>query len=286
VGVKFFGQYLLEKNIIKPHELIEAVEYQNLKNLFFGEYAISKGYLTQEDVERIKNEQRHLDMKFGEIAVRLGLLTPAQVEEILTMQKNDHVFIGEALVEKGFLTRDVLERELRLFKEDQKRYLTGNIIIPPGVRHPEIVREMVSITQKMLQRLSHLNIKINHGFIGNIEPKRNFLLISVILHGSAHYEYAFSTSQEMSRLIASAFINVDPQNEQTEILSDGVREFCNITCGNIIARLALQGKKMDINPPEEIVFSDDGYHLVRGRKAIYYPLISPVGESILILIEE
>ena len=55
--VKFFGQYLLEKNIITPQQLIEAVEYQESKNLKFGEYALSKGYLTAKDVEKIQNEQ-------------------------------------------------------------------------------------------------------------------------------------------------------------------------------------------------------------------------------------
>lgn len=285
MGVKFFGQYLLEKNIIKTHELIEAVEYQELKNLQFSEYALSRGYFTEKDIDKIRNEQKRVDMRFGETAVKLNILTPAQVEEILTMQKNDHVFIGEALVKKDFLTRDVLERELVLFKEDQSIYAVGEIMTPDGVKNPEIVKDTVGLTQKMLQRIAHLNIKVGDGFISNNEPQKNFLLISVSINGNFKYEYALLSSHEISKLITSAIIGEDVKSESRELISDGVREFCNITCGNIIVKLSQRGKRMDINPPEEVIFFADGYHLVKGRKAIYYPLVSPKGNSTLILIE-
>lgn len=285
MGIKFFGQFLLGKNIIKPQELIKAVEYQESRNLRFGEYALSKGYLTEKDIERIQNEQKRTDMQFGEIAVKLGILNSAQVKEILTMQKNDHIFIGEALAEKGFLSRGVLERELALFKADQSKYITGEIIILGGTENPEIVRDMVDMTQKMLQRMAYINVKVDHGFISNEEPQRNFLLISVLLSGSLKYEYAISSSLETSRLIASKIIGEEIKEESREVMADGVKEFCNITCGNIIAKIAKRGKTVDISPPEEVVYSVDGYHLIKGRNAIYYPLISPKGDITLILVK-
>ncbi len=285
MAVKFFGQYLLEKNIITPRQLIEAVEYQASKNLKFGEYALSKGYLTAKDIERIQNEQKRVDMQFGEIAVKLNILTPAQIQEILTMQKNDHIFIGDALIIRGFLTRGVVERELALFKEDQSKYATGEIFVPAGVGNPEIVKDIASLTQKMLQRMANLNVKIGDGFISNNEPRENFLIISVSLRGSPSYEYVFSSSQEISEIVASAIMNEEIKGGSKEDISDGVREFCNITCGNIIAKLSQRGKSLDISPPHEVPLSSGGYHIVRGRRAVYYPLISPEGESILVLIE-
>ncbi len=284
MAVKFFGQYLLEKNIIRPQDLVEAVEYQESKNQSFGECAMSKGYLTMEDVKKIQNEQIKTDMQFGEIAVKSGLLTPDRVEEILTIQKNNRIFIGRALVEKGFITREILDRELALFKEDQRKYVTGEIITPDGIENPEIVKDIVDMTQKMLQRLTRLNIKAGEGFITDAEPEKNFLLISVSLSGSHRYEYVFSSSHEISRLIASAFIDEEIQNDQTNIIADGVKEFCNITCGNIIAKLSLRGLIIDISPPEEVNFSANGYNLLKGREALYYTLTSPRGDSTLIVI--
>ncbi len=286
MAVKFFGQYLLEKNIIKPHELIEAVKYQDSKNRSIGEYAVSMGYLTEKDVEKICNEQKRVDMRFGDLAVKLGLLTPAQVKEILTMQINERILIGEAMVEKGFLTRDVLDRELDLFQKDQSKYKTGRILTPAGVNNPKVIKEMVELTQKMLQRLTRLTIKVGNGYMSTEEPYKNFLLVSVSLRGSAEYEYIFSSSQEIANLIAASFIGDDVQNEPYTVIIDSVKEFCNITCGNIIAKLYKGGEKIDINPPEDAVFSDGSYHVVNGREAIYYPLISIKGKSTVILIEE
>lgn len=285
MGVKFFGQYLLEKKTITPQQLIEAVEYQESKNLKFGEYALSKGYLKRTDIIRIQNEQKRVDMQFGEVAVKLNILTPTQVLEILTMQKNDHVYIGDALVIKGFITKGVLERELALFKEDQSKYAAGEIHVPEGVSNPDIVKDVVNLTQKMLQRIAYLNIKVGEGFISTNEPEENYILVSVALHGTLNYIYGFSSSQEVARLIASSIIGEEVKDDTKDIISDGVKEFCNITCGNIIAKLSQRGKNVDISPPTEIVFENDGYHLVEGKKAVHYRLASPVGGSYLILVE-
>ena len=285
MGIKFFGQYLLEKNLIKPEHLIQAVEYQESKKLKFGEYALAKGYLTEKDIARIQAEQRRTDMKFGELAVKLGIITSAQVEEILTRQKNDHIFIGQALVEKGFLTSQVLERELALFKADQSRYISEEVTIPQGAANPDIIKDIVDLTQKMLLRVAYLNVKIGSGYLSNKEPEKNFLLVSVYLHGSLQYHYAVSASQEMSKLITSKIIGEDIEDMTGEVIADGVKEFCNITCGNIIAKMAQKGKPADISPPMEIAYSDKGYQLLKGKNAVYYPLISPKGEITLILVQ-
>ncbi|MBI5050478.1 MAG: chemotaxis protein CheX [Nitrospirae bacterium] len=286
MAVKFFGQYLLEKNIIKPEQLIQAVDYQESRKLKFGEYALSKGYLTEKDIARIQAEQRRTDMKFGELAVKLEIITPAQVEEILTMQKNDHIFIGQAMVEKGFLTSQVLERELALFKADQSRYISEEITIPQGVDNPEIIKNIVDLTQKMLLRMAYLNVKLGSGYLSNKEPEKNFLLVSVHLHGSIQYHYAVSASQEMSKLIASKIIGEDIEDMTREVIADGVKEFCNIVCGNIIAKIAQKGKTVDISPPMEMVYSDKGYQLLKGKNAVYYPIVSPKGDLMLIVVQE
>ncbi len=285
MAIKFFGQYLLEKNIIKPNELIEAVEFQEHKNLRFGDYALLKGYITDDDVERFLHKQQQVDMMFGELAIKLGMLTAEQVEEILLIQKNDHVLIGEVLVQKGFITKDVLEKELSLFKSEQRRYDSEGIITPPGIDNPEIVKEIVTLSQKMIERIVNINTRIEEGYVSSDEPDESFLIVSILLFGKHKYEYVLSASQEISKLIASAVIGKDIMDGSREIISEGVKEFCNIVCGNIIAKLSQKGKSMDIKPPEEIVFASNGYNLVRGRTAIYYPLASPKGLSTLILIE-
>jgi CheY-specific phosphatase CheX len=285
MAVKFFGQYLLEKNIIKREELLEAVEFQKSKNMDFGECAFAKGYITDKDLANLKSAQKQVDMKFGEVAIKLNILTPEQVEDVLDMQKKNHIFLGEALIEKGILTSDVAERELSLFNQDQSKYITGDIKTPDGIKNTDAVKSMVDMTQKMYQRIARLQVKVDDGFVTGSEPSKSFLLASISLHGSLKYEYALSLSREISALIASAIIGEDIDNSATEIIKDGVKEFCNIICGNIISKLSISGIEMDISPPQEAVSSGDSYNFLRGRKAIYYPLVSFKGDSTLILIE-
>jgi len=286
MAVKFFGQFLLEKNIIKREELLDTLEFQKSKNMDFGECALAKGYITDKDLANLKSAQKQVDMKFGEVAIKLNIMTPEQVEDVLTMQKKNHIFFGEALVEKGIIASDILERELSLFKQDQSKYLTGNIIIPAGIKNPDAVKSIVDITQKMFQRIARLQVKVDDGFVTDSEPLMSFVLASISLHGSLKYEYALSLSREISALIASAIIGESIDNSATELIKDGVKEFCNIVCGNIISKLSISGIEMDLSPPQEAVSSGNVYNLLRGRKAIYYPLVSFKGDSAaLILIE-
>lgn len=284
MGIKFFGQFLLEKNIIKAEELLEAVKYQESQNLKFGEYALSKGYITKKDIDRILTEQKRTDMQFGELAVKMGILTPAQVKEILTLQSNDHILIGEALVKKGFITADALEQELALFRKDQSQYIPGDVMVPDDIENPLIVRDFVDLTQKMLRRIANIIAKADKGVIRYTEPRQNYVTILTRLQGSLTYEYIFSTSLAVSKLIASGIIGENASGEPKEVISDGVKEFCNIVCGNIVAKMAQRGKSVDVGIPEEIAFSADGYNIVKGRKAVYFNLNSTAGDITLALV--
>jgi CheY-specific phosphatase CheX len=279
VGIKFFGQYLLEKGMITAEQLLEASSYQESKNLRFGEYARSRGYLTDRDIRRIQEEQRHTDMLFGELAVRLGILTPEAAEEILTRQKNDHLYIGEALVEKNFISREALDVELSLFREDQKDYAPGVISVPSGVRDPQAVRDAVDLTKKMFLRVARLEVKVGDGFMSMDEPGKNFASVSVRISGKGGMEYALSTSREVSAAIYAGLLGEAGASESDEeLVVDSVKEFCNITCGNILARMAQRGHSAELHPPRE------DFHL-GGRTAVRYPLYSTSGDISLIILE-
>jgi CheY-specific phosphatase CheX len=285
MGVKFFGQFLLESNVITAGQLLEAVKYQESRNLKFGDYARSRGYLAEGDVGRLREEQKRTDMMIGELAVELGMLDNGQVDEILTMQKNDHIFIGEALVRRGFITTETLEKELERFGEDQKRYVPGEINVSEGVKDPDAVKSFVDLTLKMLRRMAHVDVKVEEGFISESEPGKNFSVVSVLLSGAKGCEYVLSVSREVALRVATGVMGQDAGSEPDEIVSDGVKEFCNIVCGNIVAGMAKKGMTVEISPPSEAVPRSGGYKIVNGRKAVHYPLVSTKGEILLIIIE-
>ena len=285
MGVKFFGQYLLEKNVIKPDEFTKAVEYWKQRQIDFGNCAISKGYMTKEDLVTLKVKQKEVDMRLGEIAVQLHILTPAQVDEILDTQKTDNIYIGEALVRNGFMTNEELERELALFRDDQSEYSTKELLVPEKIDNPEIVREIVSLTLKLFNRVARLMVKVDNGYVTNEEPERNFLLVSISLTGTHQYEYCLSLPETLSMLVTSAITGETVKNNGSELVVDGIREFCNIVCGSIIAKLSHKGKIMDISTPQVAEFSNGSYNLVKGRRTICYPLVSTDDKGTLLLIE-
>lgn len=286
MGVKFFGQYLLGKNVIKLHELTKAIEYRKQRQIDFGDCAISKGYMTREDLVTLKEKQKKVDLLLGEIAVQLTILTPAQVDDILDTQKTDNIYIGEALVKSGFMTNEDLQRELALFREDQSEYSTNELSVPENVVNPEIVREIVSLTQKLFNRVARLTVKIDNGYVTNEEPERNFLLVSISLTGIHQYEYCLSLSENLSKLVTSEITGETVMDNASELVVDGIREFCNIVCGSIIAKLSHKGKIMDISTPHVVEFSNGSYNLVKGRRTICYSLVSTEDKGTLMLIEK
>jgi len=285
MSIKFFGQFLIEKSVITPEQLIEAVDFQETINQRIGEYAVSKGYLSKEDVMTIQRAQQKTDMMFGDIAVGMNKLTKEQVDEILIRQKNDHVFVGAALVKKGFLKPDDLVKHLSEFNKDQAGYDEGDVAVPDGIGPAELVKDMVLITKKLLYRVSKINAKVGKPEIRTEDPERNFAVIAISMEGSSNFDYIFSCSLEASEVIASSILGVNVINEPGEIIADAVKEFANIVCGNIISKFAQKGKMVEISPPLEAAYTSDGYGLVSGRNAAYYPFISTAGDIELILAE-
>ena len=284
MSIKFFGQFLLERNVIDAKSLLEAIRFQESRNMKFGEYAISKGFLEKVQVKRLHEEQKRNDMLIGQLAVKLEMVTEEQVDEILTMQKNDHVCIGEAIVVKNFVSQEIIDRELDAFREEQSVYSMGETGVPDGLKQPEFVRIMGDITLKMLRRIVELEAKMDDGVLMEIEPEENFAAVSVTFSGGLNYDYIIMADEEMARAITGAVIGGDASAESDDLVSDGVREFANIVCGNLLARMAQMGKNVEISIPHSVIF-DGGYQFVANRAAVKYTIATTSGIFVLLVVE-
>lgn len=285
MSIKFFGQFLIERGVITAEQLLQAIKIQEQKNLRFGDYARAKGYLKDEDVLRLQEEQRRTDMRIGELAVSLGMLTKEQVNELLTMQKNDHIFLGEALRLGGFITHEDLHKELDLFRQDQRDYIAGVINVPKGVKDPEFIKTAVDLTRKMFNRIAQIEAKVGFGETFDEEPEVNFAAVAMGFIGFVNYDYILSVPREAAVTLATGFIGEDASGEPDEIIIDSVKEFCNIACGNVMARMSKKGKKVSITPPRLAEPKGASYIVVKGRSAVRYPFVTQAGDVSLILVE-
>jgi CheY-specific phosphatase CheX len=267
-GIQFFGEFLIERWVITREQLLEALELQEYRNLKFGNLAVRKGYLTEDQVRAINEYQRKEDMRFGDIAIMLGVLSPDQVQEIITYQKNNYLYVGEALLELGHVTEDVMDRELTIFREEQTPYGLDDVTVPGGMLGEEVVQISVDLTSKMFLRMIGMGLKIGLGQY-NIDGHKDALeyniSVSMPMHGKVPVDYILSLSSDVATLIASNLLGEDATVEGLDVIEDSVKEFCNVVCGNVVAKLAKRGIKMSLGLPKTLTtvpVSADGFSVL------------------------
>lgn len=115
---QFFGNYLLNKRLVSPEQLSEALSVLKTTRVKLGVLAINAGYMTAEQVEKVHAEQQRVDKRIGEIAVDMGYMTGEQVEKLFSQQSGTHLILGQALVDKGYMTNSRFEDALNSYKNE------------------------------------------------------------------------------------------------------------------------------------------------------------------------
>jgi CheY-specific phosphatase CheX len=270
--VKFFGQFLLEKDIITKEALLKAIALQDATNLKFGEMAGSMGLITSAQVERVHDAQRSEDLQFGDMCVKLGILTVEQMKQVLAKQKATHVFIGEALIKVGAVKADDLPKHLDAFKADQAPYQVDKVAIPAGVQYPALWEVVADLTYKMLSRVANLTVRPGQCVLVQ-RLDANDMAVAIGMTGSVKARYLLSVSTGVRNFIARAMLKTDDlSKEREDMLNDTVMELANIICGNIAAKASQMGEEIEISPPELLKGVTAGIPVPAGGKGLLFPV--------------
>jgi CheY-specific phosphatase CheX len=277
MAVKFFGQFLVENNLVTREALLTAIELQEQKNLTLGEMAISTGYVTRADIERAHNARLSNDMKLGDILVEMGIITMNQLKEIITRQNNSHLYIGEALVQVGALTGEQLRCHLDAFNRDQARFVPGRIELPAGISNAHLWEMAADLTYKMVARIVGLPFRPGKcRAVATVDC--NFMMAAMDLIGDAEARYIISVSEGIQKEIAKAILGEDRvDDEPVEVLEDTVMEFVNVICGNIVAKASQMGTVLTINPPVTLHPPATGLQVPSVSDAFCFPI--HIGEN-------
>jgi len=277
MAVKFFGQFLVENNLVSREALLKAIELQEQKNLKFGEMAISTGYVTKEEIERAHNAQLSKDMKLGDLLVEMGILTLKQLDDIVTRQQNTHLYIGEALVQVGALSSEQLQEHLGAFKKDQAPYVSERIELPAGITDGLVWEMTADLTYKMITRVLGLPFRAGKcQAVATVDS--NFMMAALDLAGDIEARYIISVSEGIQKEIAKAILREESADaEPVEVLEDTVMEFVNVVCGNVAAKASQMGKVVNINPPVALHPPATGLQVPSGSSALCFPI--HVGEN-------
>ena len=279
MAVKFFGQFLVENNIVSREALLKAIDLQEQKNLKFGEMALSLGCVSKEDIERAHNAQMSKDMKLGDVLVEMGILTQNQLSDIVTRQNNTHLYIGEALVQVGALNSEQLQKHLEAFKQDQAQYVAERIELPAGIADNLVWEMAADMTYKMITRMLGLQFRpVKCQAVPAVNA--NFMMAAMDLTGDVEARYVISVSEKVQKEIAKAILREDSvDNEPLEVLEDTVMEFANVICGNIAAKASQMGKVIHINPPVALHPPATGLQAPSGSTALSFPIYLGEGNS-------
>ena len=115
---QFFGNYLLNKQLVSPENLADALHKQSTTRMKLGVLAINAGVMTAEQVDLVHAEQQKVDKRIGDVMVDMGFATREQIEELFKTQPVGHLLLGQALVDNGYMTNSQFETALRSYKEE------------------------------------------------------------------------------------------------------------------------------------------------------------------------
>lgn len=278
MGIRFFGQFLIDQGIIERSDLLRAIDLQERTNLRFGDLVVNMGLMTQEQIALVVRAQRHADLQFGEMAVKLGYLRPEQIDQVLEKQRSEHLYIGEALVRIGVLDNEQLEQHLAQFNTEQNATLTEKISIPEGVADQPIWSMVADMTYKMLRRLTTLPFRPGPCTEVAALPDRP-IIVELGFSGSVSARYLLTLSEDTQKLVARAIIARQGEVAETaDDLDEHLKEFVGLVCGNVVSKAAQLGYRIDITPARIRRRSEETEVAAKDHSGLMFPIYLTEGE--------
>lgn len=115
---QFFGNYLLQRQLVSPEHLSEVLRTMKSTRPQLGVLAINAGLMTAVQVEKAHKEQQRADKRIGDVMVDMGYISRPDVEKLLKAQPAGHLVLGQALVNSGYMTTSQFEQALNSYKTE------------------------------------------------------------------------------------------------------------------------------------------------------------------------
>ncbi len=292
LGMKFFGQYLLERGLINSEQLLKSVEYQKSVNLSLEQMFINKGLLSENQVKKIHAlQQNDLNREFGETVIERGFLTKEVLEGILKEQKENRLYIGECLVKIGAISPEQLAQTLKDYKEEQEKdeWAIGSKL--ESIKNNLVVKTYINFTMKMFQKIIKETVKLKTCISSRDLPvlwqTGNFVLNDYTIEqkavGDTRLAFIINLPKDISfKIVSTLFDKQITEIKDLEI--DALKEFLNIINGNCCAKLSNLGINIETTPPE--LYDNktaNKYSLPKKAEVVFVSLISTIGNFDLLI---
>lgn len=270
---QFFGNFLLNKGVITPEQLIEALKIQANTHKKLGTLAIHSGFMSASEVEDVYITQTHFDKLFGELAVNLGYLTEGQVDDLLTTQLPDYMLLGQILIDQEILTHIELENliaeyqsvyeiyDLEMMEEQQEMVnkLLSEIYLPEDLPHSEHILSYLTLLFNNLVRFIGEDFTILN-VMTLPEVPTNFCIAQDI-NGTISFLSALDMDQETAITFASRYVN-DDFDDFDEYVRASIEDFLNLHNGLYTVNMSNDfSMELQLSPPvvHETTLLETGY---------------------------
>ena len=258
MGVKFFGQYLIERGQIDGDQLSDALARNRSHNSSIGDLAVDSGYLSEADTFRINRMQSRVDKPFGEMAVDMGLLTVGQVLELTTRQQQHNRRLSDVLGEMGVLSQARLEALWRDFKRDQAPFEAGEVHLPAALEACPAARCILDLFPKLCRRLARVQVRVARGVeIGEVPDVSHHA--SLLIRGERPLDVSIGCDPRLAAQLAGGACGFELDFLQDGLLDDGVGEFLNILVGTGIGMREDGAVQVQLDPPRFDAIKPEGY---------------------------
>ncbi|MBW2293391.1 MAG: hypothetical protein JRG94_13925 [Deltaproteobacteria bacterium] len=249
MGIKFFGQFLIEIGEVDPESLRSALDLMERENLTLGELAVRAGFADESDCRRVNGEQRRRDRPFGELARAMGILNSIELEELLQSQLETRINVGEALLQLGHLTPDRLAELEDLFKRDQEQTPRGEVVLPDALSRNRLAACLVDMLPRHTMRMARLEARVcDAGSLRASDPEVN-LVASLVMVGSPGVQVHLLSELCFARKLAAGIAGFPESSVTVDLSLDGLGEFLNVLAGNAMSRLEAEGVEYRLEAP-------------------------------------
>ncbi len=252
---QFFGHYLLNRGLLTPEQICEALQQEKKAKVKMGVLAVNKGLMSAAQVEEVHALQRRRDARFGELAVELGFLKADEVEHLLTQQTEEPLALLQVLADKEWLTLAELEQALREFRgeydmatnEEAAPQYPIHLLFPFLVEEEagEYLKTYTGLLLRNMERFLDAAAYLPCGEPEALEQKRGGYVVTQKIFGEEVFYTGLRFQGKALLELASRFYG-ERLEKVDELALDCAGEFLNVHNGVFCGILSSKGLWADL----------------------------------------
>jgi len=290
---QFFGNFLLQRNIVTPDQLIAAINQEATSHIKLGTLAMYHNLMTANEIDDIVVAQTHEDKHFGELAIERNYLTEDQVNHLLSEQSPEYLLLGQVLIEQGIISNADLE-DLIIDYESEHEIYDLDIQIDQKEQVTKLISHYFKLGDLEHSELyeSYLTLLFNNliRFIGadftpmtpiSCEEFATQFGISQQIDGKHHIVTGIDMSCDMAIEFASRYA-MDTFDEFDEYVQASLEDFLNLHNGLFTVNMSNNYSiELQLSPPQ--IHDEDLIDLRPDATSYLFPVLYPFGTIYFLL---